>query len=184
MQAKEATLVGSVNGTDQELPPCDYQTAQRVDAVGLSNPVITRALDRLAEFHLVLRATDPLDRRSVLVQCITFAPSTFVNRAPVRVSCMIESQICSHCATGSSFIPVGDADFPLRRRGRPEASVNNLVLTATNGSIARETSESTLFHGRIQAVLFRQSAPSGASPTLDRCAYYLMNQQTRFRRRR
>ncbi len=35
---------------------------------GVSKPAITRALDRLAEFDLVRRKTDPLDRRSVLVQ--------------------------------------------------------------------------------------------------------------------
>ena len=35
---------------------------------GVSKPAITRALDRLSEFDLVRRKTDPLDRRSVLVQ--------------------------------------------------------------------------------------------------------------------
>jgi DNA-binding MarR family transcriptional regulator len=34
----------------------------------VSKPAITRALDCLAEFDLVRRKTDPLDRRSVLVQ--------------------------------------------------------------------------------------------------------------------
>ena len=34
----------------------------------ISKPAITRALDRLAEFDLVRRKKDPLDRRSVLVQ--------------------------------------------------------------------------------------------------------------------
>jgi len=34
----------------------------------VSKPAITRALDRLFEFDLVRRKTDPLDRRSVLVQ--------------------------------------------------------------------------------------------------------------------
>ena len=34
----------------------------------VSKPAITRALDRRAEFDLVRRKTDPLDRRSVLVQ--------------------------------------------------------------------------------------------------------------------
>jgi DNA-binding MarR family transcriptional regulator len=34
----------------------------------VSKPAITRALDRLAEFDLVRRKTDPLDRRSILVQ--------------------------------------------------------------------------------------------------------------------
>jgi len=36
--------------------------------LNVSKPAITRALDRLAEFDLVRRKTDPLDRRSVLVQ--------------------------------------------------------------------------------------------------------------------
>ena len=34
----------------------------------VSKPAITRALDRLSEFDLVRRRTDPADRRSVLVQ--------------------------------------------------------------------------------------------------------------------
>jgi len=34
----------------------------------VSKPAITRALDRLSELDLVRRKTDPLDRRSVLVQ--------------------------------------------------------------------------------------------------------------------
>ena len=36
--------------------------------LNVSKPAITRALDRLSEFELVRRKTDPLDRRSVLVQ--------------------------------------------------------------------------------------------------------------------
>jgi len=36
--------------------------------LNVSKPAITRALDRLAEFDLTRRKTDPLDRRSVLVQ--------------------------------------------------------------------------------------------------------------------
>jgi DNA-binding MarR family transcriptional regulator len=36
--------------------------------LNLSKPAITRARDRLAEFDLVSRKTDPLDRRSILVQ--------------------------------------------------------------------------------------------------------------------
>jgi DNA-binding MarR family transcriptional regulator len=39
--------------------------AARLD---VSKPAITRALDRLAEFDLIRRKIDPLDRRSVLVQ--------------------------------------------------------------------------------------------------------------------
>jgi DNA-binding MarR family transcriptional regulator len=34
----------------------------------VSKPAITRALDRLSEFDLVRRKTDPLDRRSVFVR--------------------------------------------------------------------------------------------------------------------
>ena len=37
-------------------------------ALDVSKPVISRALDRLADFDLVRRKADPLDRRSVLVQ--------------------------------------------------------------------------------------------------------------------
>ena len=36
--------------------------------LAVSKPAITRALDRLSEFDLIRRKTDPLDRRSVLVQ--------------------------------------------------------------------------------------------------------------------
>jgi DNA-binding MarR family transcriptional regulator len=36
--------------------------------LSVSKPAITRALDRLSDFNLVRRKTDPLDRRSVLVQ--------------------------------------------------------------------------------------------------------------------
>src|SRR4029077_8639391 len=36
--------------------------------LNVAKPVITRSLDRLSEFELVRRKTDPLDRRSVLVQ--------------------------------------------------------------------------------------------------------------------
>ena len=36
--------------------------------LNVSKPAITRALDRLAEFDLIRRKADPLDRRSVLVQ--------------------------------------------------------------------------------------------------------------------
>lgn len=37
-------------------------------ALNVSKPAITRALDRLGEFDLIRRKTDPKDRRSVLVQ--------------------------------------------------------------------------------------------------------------------
>src|SRR5690242_16276930 len=47
----------------------DAQTVRGLAArLGVSKPAITRALDRLSEFDLVKRKTDPLDRRSVLVQ--------------------------------------------------------------------------------------------------------------------
>jgi DNA-binding MarR family transcriptional regulator len=36
--------------------------------LNISKPAISRALDRLSEFDLARRRTDPLDRRSVLVQ--------------------------------------------------------------------------------------------------------------------
>lgn len=47
----------------------DAQTVRGLAAkLAVSKPAITRALDRLTEFDLVKRKTDPMDRRSVLVQ--------------------------------------------------------------------------------------------------------------------
>src|SRR6202046_4143300 len=47
----------------------EAQTVRGLAAkLDVSKPAITRALDRLAEVDLVRRKTDPLDRRSVLVQ--------------------------------------------------------------------------------------------------------------------
>src|ERR1700733_3752722 len=47
----------------------EAQTVRGLAAkLNVSKPAITRALDRLSEFELVRRKTDPLDRRSVLVQ--------------------------------------------------------------------------------------------------------------------
>jgi DNA-binding MarR family transcriptional regulator len=47
----------------------ESQTVRGLAArLNVSRPAITRALDRLSEFDLVRRKTDPLDRRSVLVQ--------------------------------------------------------------------------------------------------------------------
>ncbi len=47
----------------------EAQTVRGLAAtLDVSKPAITRALDRLAEFDLVRRKTDPADRRSVLVQ--------------------------------------------------------------------------------------------------------------------
>ena len=50
----------------------DAQTVRGLAAqLHVAKPVITRALDRLAEFDLVRRKQDPLDRRSILVQRTT-----------------------------------------------------------------------------------------------------------------
>jgi DNA-binding MarR family transcriptional regulator len=47
----------------------DPQTVRGLAAtLDVSKPVISRALDRLADFDLVRRKADPTDRRSVLVQ--------------------------------------------------------------------------------------------------------------------
>jgi DNA-binding MarR family transcriptional regulator len=47
----------------------DSQTVRGLAAaLDVSKPVISRALDRLADFDLVRRKADPADRRSVLVQ--------------------------------------------------------------------------------------------------------------------
>lgn len=50
----------------------EAQTVRGLAAkLNISKPAITRALDRLSEFDLVRRKSDPLDRRSVLVQRTT-----------------------------------------------------------------------------------------------------------------
>ena len=50
----------------------EAQTVRGLAAkLDVSKPAITRALDRLSEFDLVRRKTDPLDRRSVLMQRTT-----------------------------------------------------------------------------------------------------------------
>jgi DNA-binding MarR family transcriptional regulator len=47
----------------------EAQTVRGLAAkLNVSKPPVTRALDRLSEFDLVRRKTDPQDRRSVLVQ--------------------------------------------------------------------------------------------------------------------
>src|ERR1700733_5622487 len=50
----------------------EAQTVRGLAAkLNISRPAICRALNRLTEFNLVRRKTDPLDRRSVLVQRTT-----------------------------------------------------------------------------------------------------------------
>jgi DNA-binding MarR family transcriptional regulator len=50
----------------------EAQTVRGLAAkLNVAKPAITRALDRLAEYDLVRRKQDPLDRRSVLVQRTT-----------------------------------------------------------------------------------------------------------------
>lgn len=56
----------------------EAQTVRGLAAsLDVSKPVISRALDRLADFDLVRRKADPADRRSVLVQR-TAAGSTYL----------------------------------------------------------------------------------------------------------
>jgi DNA-binding MarR family transcriptional regulator len=56
----------------------EAQTVRGLAAkLNVSKPAITRALDRLTEFDVVRRKTDPQDRRSVLVQR-TIAGNTFM----------------------------------------------------------------------------------------------------------
>jgi DNA-binding MarR family transcriptional regulator len=56
----------------------EAQTVRGLAAkLNVSKPAITRALDRLTEFDVVRRKTDPHDRRSVLVQR-TIAGNSFM----------------------------------------------------------------------------------------------------------
>jgi DNA-binding MarR family transcriptional regulator len=57
------------DGPDLTYLENEPQTVRGLAAgLNVSKPAITRALDRLSEFDLVRRKTDPRDRRSVLVQ--------------------------------------------------------------------------------------------------------------------
>ena len=58
----------------------EAQTVRGLAAkLNVSKPAITRALDRLSEFDLLRRKTDPLDRRSVLVR-----PTAIGHGVPAR----------------------------------------------------------------------------------------------------
>jgi DNA-binding MarR family transcriptional regulator len=54
-------------------------------ALKVDKPVITRALDRLGDLDLTRRKTDPLDRRSVLVQ-LTKPGNTFLRELRLRLA--------------------------------------------------------------------------------------------------
>lgn len=84
----------------------EAQTVRGLAAkLSVSKPAITRALDRLTEFDLVKRKTDPLDRRSVLVQ-----------RTPAGMAFLRELRgILRDSAVGLK-LPVGDAAAVARAR--------------------------------------------------------------------
>lgn len=50
------------------MTPPPHTVRGLAELLSVSKPAITRALDRLGEFELARRKTDPKDRRSVLVQ--------------------------------------------------------------------------------------------------------------------
>lgn len=85
----------------------EAQTVRGLAAkLGVSKPAITRALDRLTEFDLVKRKTDPLDRRSVLVQ-----------RTPAGMSFLREMRgILRDAAAGANLKLPSDAMTATRAR--------------------------------------------------------------------
>jgi DNA-binding MarR family transcriptional regulator len=88
----------------------EAQTVRGLAAkLGVSKPAITRALDRLSEFDLVRRKTDPLDRRSVLVQ-----------RTATGMAFLREMRQTLRDAASSSRISVEAA--PTRQRSASEAA--------------------------------------------------------------
>nr|WP_294564064.1 MarR family transcriptional regulator [uncultured Rhodopila sp.] len=88
----------------------EAQTVRGLAAkLGVSKPAITRALDRLSEFDLVRRKTDPLDRRSVLVQ-----------RTATGMAFLREVRQTLRDAASSSRISVEAA--PTRQRSASEAA--------------------------------------------------------------
>ncbi len=85
----------------------EAQTVRGLAAkLGVSKPAITRALDRLTEFDLVKRKTDPLDRRSVLVQ-----------RTPAGMSFLRETRsILREAAAAADLKLPGEPGAALRSR--------------------------------------------------------------------
>jgi DNA-binding MarR family transcriptional regulator len=89
----------------------EAQTVRGLAAkLGVSKPAITRALDRLTEFELVKRKTDPLDRRSVLVQ-----------RTPAGMGFLrdLRSTLRDAAAGANLKLPNGEA-APAQRTRAPE----------------------------------------------------------------
>jgi DNA-binding MarR family transcriptional regulator len=86
----------------------EAQTVRGLAAeLDVARPAITRALDRLAEFDLVRRKTDPLDRRSILVQ-----------RTATGMVFLREVRQTLRNAASGSRISVDPA--PMRQRSRNE----------------------------------------------------------------
>ncbi len=85
----------------------EAQTVRGLAAqLGVSKPAITRALDRLTEFDLVKRKTDPMDRRSVLVQ-----------RTPTGMSFLRELRTILRDASSELR---SEAELTTSRTGRPQ----------------------------------------------------------------
>lgn len=84
----------------------EAQTVRGLAAkLGVSKPAITRALDRLTEFELVKRKTDPLDRRSVLVQ-----------RTPAGMAFLREVRSMLRDAASGLNLSIGGGGSSERRR--------------------------------------------------------------------
>jgi DNA-binding MarR family transcriptional regulator len=89
----------------------EAQTVRGLAAkLGVSKPAITRALDRLTEFDLVKRKTDPLDRRSVLVQ-----------RTPAGMSFLRETRSILRDAAAAA-----DLKLPVEAAAAPRARTAEL----------------------------------------------------------
>ncbi len=88
----------------------EAQTVRGLAAkLGVSKPAITRALDRLTEFDLVKRKTDPLDRRSVLVQ-----------RTPAGMTFLREMRGMLRDAAAGANLKLPAEPVPAQRARAPE----------------------------------------------------------------
>jgi DNA-binding MarR family transcriptional regulator len=86
----------------------EAQTVRGLAAkLGVSKPAITRALDRLTEFELVKRKTDPLDRRSVLVQ-----------RTPAGMAFLRDLRSVLRDAAASANLKLPATEAPAAQRAR------------------------------------------------------------------
>ncbi len=88
-------------------PPGGHTVRGLAELLNVSKPAVTRAIDRLMEFDLVLRDDDPADRRSVLIKttptgtALVRTIGTLLAQAERAVAKATEAEAAAGTAKGS-----------------------------------------------------------------------------------